>query len=479
MKLTVCGVERGYRFAAPTVALVAFFAFWLLYLYGDRALYFMLLEYWGVEPFRFPFLDISGSLAAWECARQGLDVIVSDPCDVLQRSYSYSPIWMSWSVVPLGLADTPAVGWVSSLLFLSSLAVLPRPRRPFELALTLLATLSTAVVFAVERANPDILLFMLALVTALSAEGGLAVRMVGYAVAVVSGLIKYYPLVSLVLLAEERVPIFLAVSSGIVLILAWFGVTYHEEIVRTLPYIPRGTYIEGVFGAKNVSMQLAEVAKAMFGQSEAIGMVVAAICFALLAGVVVAIGRRFIVEGLPAAMAALPRREHNLLVIGSALICGCFFAGQNVWYRAIYLLLVLPGLLAIGRGAENDHVRNWSIWTSIAVVFLMWEEAFRFGMERAMKAVDATATQIAEAHFLFWLFREVVWWWAVAILAAILFQFLRQSAVARAAQSWLLQSDRGHRAPNRQITARRCRRGMKAHRNPATDRGISQDRTPS
>src|SRR3977135_16794 len=211
MTLPIFRMERFYKFAAPVSALLVFFALSLLYLYGDRGSYFALLEYWGIEPFRFPFLDISGSLAVWECARQGLDVIVSDPCDVLQRSYSYSPIWMSWSMVPLGLADTPAVGWISSLVFLLSLPVLPRPRRRFELVLTLLATLSPAVVFAVERANPDILLFILALVTALSSEGGLAVRMVGYAVAVFSGLIKYYPFVSLVLLVEERVPIFLAV----------------------------------------------------------------------------------------------------------------------------------------------------------------------------------------------------------------------------------------------------------------------------
>src|SRR5204863_166854 len=122
-----------------------------------------------------------------------------------------------------------AVGWISGLLFLLSLAILPRPRRPLELALTVLATLSTAVVFAVERANPDILLFILALVTALSAEGGLGIRLIGYAAALLSGLVKYYPLVTLVLLVEERVPVFLIVSAAVVLLLAMFGVAYHDE----------------------------------------------------------------------------------------------------------------------------------------------------------------------------------------------------------------------------------------------------------
>lgn len=441
MNLPIFRMERFYKFAAPVSALLVFFALSLLYLYGDRGSYFALLEYWGIEPFRFPFLDISGSLAAWECARQGIDVIVADPCDVLQRSYSYSPIWMSWSGIPLGVSDTAAVGWFSGLLFLLSLGILPRPRRPFELILTVVATLSTAVVFAVERANPDILLFILALATALSAEGGLGMRLIGYAVAVLSGLVKYYPFVTLVMVVEERIPVFLSVSIAVVMSLAIFGVAYHDEIVRTLPYIPRGTYIEGMFGAKNVPLQLADVAQAAFGESAALGNVLAAAFLAFLIAGMVAICRRFTVDGqLSAAMTALADRERSLLVLGSALICGCFFAGQNVWYRAIFLLLVLPGLFAVARAAPARRGRNWAVGTSIATVFLMWEECFRFGIERALKAAGASGPHTAEIHFLFWIFREAVWWWVVAILSAILVEFLRRSAVAREATSWFRRS---------------------------------------
>jgi hypothetical protein len=441
MNLPIFRMERFYKFAAPVSALLVFFALSLLYLYGDRGSYFALLEYWGIEPFRFPFLDISGSLAAWECARQGIDVIVADPCDVLQRSYSYSPIWMSWSAIPLGVSDTAAVGWFSGLLFLLSLGILPRPRRPFELILTVVATLSTAVVFAVERANPDILLFILALATALSAEGGLGMRLIGYAVAVLSGLVKYYPFVTLVMVVEERIPVFLSVSIAVVMSLAIFGVAYHDEIVRTLPYIPRGTYIEGMFGAKNVPLQLADVAQAAFGESAALGNVLAAAFLAFLIAGMVAICRRFTVDGqLSAAMTALADRERSLLVLGSALICGCFFAGQNVWYRAIFLLLVLPGLFAVARAAPARRGRNWAVGTSIATVFLMWEECFRFGIERALKAAGASGTHTAEIHFLFWIFREAVWWWVVAILSAILVEFLRRSAVVREAMSWFRRS---------------------------------------
>ena len=437
MTLSVLTTERVYRFAAAASALLVFFALSLLYLYGDRGVYFALLQFWGIDPFRFLFLDTSGALAAWECARQGIDVIVSDPCDVLKRPYNYSPIWMSWSAVPLGVSDTPAVGWICGLLFLLSLAILPPPRRGIELVLTILASLSASVVFAVERGNPDILLFMLALATALSTEGGLAIRLIGYALALLSTLVKYYPLVTLVLLVEERIRVFLLVGLAVFLALAMFGVAYHGEILRALPYVPHGGYIEGFFGAKNLPFQIGDVAAAAFGPGAALGNIVAAICLAFLAAALVAICRGFTEGGLSAAMATIGVRERNLLVLGSAVMCGCFFLGQNIWYRAIFLLLVLPGLFAISRAAASLRGRRWSLGTGVAIVFLMWEEFFRFGMLRALHAAGAPAGPIAGFHFLFWFVREAVWWWVIAILLAVLAEFLRRSAMVREAMSWL------------------------------------------
>src|SRR5271167_2945216 len=141
-----------YRLAAPLAALGFFLSLSWLYGWGNHALYEDILRWHGVMPFQFPFLDLSGSLAAWECARQGVDVILSNPCDVLHRPYDYSPLWMAASPIPLGVANTITVGWCVDLLFIGSLGLLPPPRRPVELMLVLAGTLSTMVVFALERA---------------------------------------------------------------------------------------------------------------------------------------------------------------------------------------------------------------------------------------------------------------------------------------------------------------------------------------
>ena len=147
---------RIYRFAPTLAGLLVFVSMSGLYMFGDRNLYTQILTWYGIAPFRSPFLDISAWLAVWECARQGVDVIAANPCDILQRSYSCSPLWIAGSVIPLGVRDTAVVGWVLDLVFIASLSLLPSPRRLSELILVLAASLSTMVVFALERTNPDV-----------------------------------------------------------------------------------------------------------------------------------------------------------------------------------------------------------------------------------------------------------------------------------------------------------------------------------
>jgi hypothetical protein len=152
-----------YRLLPALCVLSAFAGIALLYLFGPRELYIAILEHSGFNPYKFPFLDFHGGLAAWECARQGIDVVVTDPCDVLRRPYNYGPIWMAFSFIPLGTADTAWSGLILGLCFIASLTFVPAVKKPWELALIVVASLSTMMVLALERGNPDMMVFMLAL----------------------------------------------------------------------------------------------------------------------------------------------------------------------------------------------------------------------------------------------------------------------------------------------------------------------------
>lgn len=401
-----------------------------LYASGNRGLYDGILRLYGVVPFRSPFLDISISLAAWECTRLGADVILSNPCDILHRPYIYSPLWLAASAIPVGVRDTMPIGWSLNLVFLLSLSLLPPPRSLLELALIWAATLSTMVVFAVERANLDILLFMLALAAGLLAEHRLGLRLVGYCLGLVAALLKYYPIMILVIVFRERGAVCCLAGLAIVASLAVFLVAYHAEIARGLPNTPGGPYDTDLFAAQNLPFLLGMMAEHLAAASafaSAIGRVTTVGLYTILVGASLALCRRLLGRaGLPAAFASLSGRDRNLLVIGSAVIVGCFFAGQSIGYRGVFLLLVLPGLLAITRAADR-RLGALARGTGIVIVLLMWGECLRLALHQALAQAGIGPVAAGGVHMLFWLTRELAWWWAVSVMLAVVAEFLRGS----------------------------------------------------
>ncbi|MBV9757310.1 MAG: hypothetical protein JO047_09670 [Alphaproteobacteria bacterium] len=426
-----------YRLFPAALALTAFTALAILYLSGHYALYGGVLGGWGVESFRFPFLDASGALAAWDCTRLGIDVIVHDPCDVLDSSYNYSPLWMSLAALPLGRADAGLVGLALDLLFLGSLALLPPARRPFELVLVILATLSSTVAFAIERANADLLIFLLALAFGFLSVRSLPARIAAYGLALAAALIKYYPLALLVLLVRERLAVFVAVVVATVTVLAAFAAGYASEVARGIPMIPGGPYYSGFFGAKNLPFLLGDMIGHLGPPSPVLAAARAAAIATLLGALLLAAAAiaRLLLRSpaVSAARQGLGALEGNLLVIGSALVVGCFFAGQNIVYRGVFLLFVLPGLLGIARNMSDAGLRRLLIGTGAAIVLLLWQEFFRLSLYALPARLGLSDRATFTVYALFWLSRELAWWWMIAVLVWVLLDFGTNSAVARTA----------------------------------------------
>jgi len=426
--------SRNYRYAATGVALLLFLFLSVLYVFDSRNLYANIFRWYGFLPYRSPFLDATAWLAVWECARQGIDVISANPCDVLQRGYGASPLWIAASLIPLGVRDTGAVGWILDLVFLVSLSLLPAPRCASELLITLAATLSTMVVFALERANPDVLVFLMTLTAGILAECGLFTRMLGYSVALVAALLKYYPIMALVIVFREGVLIFAAVSTLILCCLGMFFAEYHNEIARGLPFIARGAYNADLFGAKNLPFLLGEAAGSSAEPSSwasAVQCLVSAGIYAILLGCSVGIcGRLLAVRELRDALGVLAGRERLFLVIGSAVIAGCFFAGQSTGYRGVIFLLTIPGLLALSRTSCRS-IRKLSRGTAVIIVLVMWSECFRRMLDRSLDTQAVSEMLVGYLKILFWLFRELAWWWIISVMLAVLVDFVSASPIGR------------------------------------------------
>ena len=414
----------AYRLAIPIGVLCLYAIMVGLWLSGAHSLYFGVLRLLGVEPFSFPFLDTHAILAAAECGRQGIEVYLSNPCDALGRPHAYSPLWLT--IVP-GSLGTGATGWVGAsldLVFLLSLIVVLRPRTGRELLILGAAAVSPMTVYALERANNVLLIFLVVVCGAMLFSLPRPYRLFSYGLFVAAGLLKYYPLVLLILVARERPrdARVTAAAAGFTLIL--FGLAFYSELKTALASIPAASsYFTDAFSARNLPFGFAE---ALAGGADRI--LIAVSLLSALSGLAVARMIRTL-RLLGREQLDWAAGETQFLVIGGLLVAACFLAGQNIAYRGILLLPVLSGLVCFRRSIKDREVRRFYGQMIAAVLFVMWEELFRRALHAIVSPVPSEGLS-SRAEVFFWIGRELVWWWLVVGLAALVLSFLRRSPFA-------------------------------------------------
>jgi Glycosyltransferase family 87 len=321
--------RSAYRLALPAVMLSAYGAMAFLWHWGPRSLYFDILSFIGLEPFHFPFLDIHAVLAAAECQRQGIDVYVFNPCDTIGRPHVYSPLWLVVTPAIVGTKVTRWVGLALDLLFILSLVSVLRPRTSREIWIYGLAVLSPTTVYAVERANNDLVVFLLILSGGMLLTVRQPYRLCAYALFLVSGLLKYYPLALLVFLIRERrrTAIALLILLGIFLIS--LGIYFRLELAKALANIPAQSYFSDSFSAQNLPFGVGEILGSSFS-STLIAISLLGALFAMAAAKALRIVRLLGRHTLDCDDTGI-----RLLAIGGILLGACFFAGQNINYRGI------------------------------------------------------------------------------------------------------------------------------------------------
>jgi hypothetical protein len=318
-----------YRLLVPGIALALFGALAALWHWRLHSIYFSVLDLFAFFPFRFPFLDIHYVLAAAECWRQGFDVYLWNPCDALGRLLDYSPLWLRITPDFLDTSATTAVGLGLGLLFIASLAVVCRPSTRREALILALTALSPMTVFGLERANADVAIFLLVLVGCALGRARPPWRFGGYALYFFAGLLKFYPLALLTLIARERRrdALVLAAIAGSVLLL--LVVCDRTEVAKALTNLPTPSYFTDSFAAINLPFGLTQILNGVPFRS-LLGILLLAVFVALAA----ARTRRMLLL-LDHAPPDWSPFEAQCLVVGALVVIGCFFAGQNINYRGI------------------------------------------------------------------------------------------------------------------------------------------------
>ena len=397
----------------------ALFALWAT---GHQDIYEGVLRLFGILPYRVPFLDLDNVFAAIECKARGLDPIIENPCDPLARTLSYPPTWLV--IVPgwMGRGATLPAGIVLTIVFLASVAAVLRPASWRGLALSLTAGMSVMTVFEVERANIDSVVFLLCTAVAVLWGGGAVARGVAYAVIFLAGLLKYYPLVLLGLAVRERFAALVAVAAASAAGLVGFWLYFGNAIRESLARVAHGSPFHDRIAASNLPDGLAEFAHWVKPGSEA--MVTRAVALPLLAWAATAAWRYARHFG----RIDVTLIDTRLLLIGAGLMVGCFFAGQSIGYRGIFLLLTLP---ALARMPATPAMRRTMHTAIVIILAIMWTECIRQALLAGAAALGLSGNVTAGAFLVFWFSRELMWWWLIGLFAGALLAFARQAPLLR------------------------------------------------
>jgi hypothetical protein len=425
-------------------ALAVFGAFVLLYRAAPQ-LYLQILQGWGVEAFRFPFLDTHAVLSAIECKRLGYDVYVVNPCDILGRPHVYSPLFLNATIFPVTIAWSGAVGIILALGYFAALAGLPPPRARRAWLIVSLATFSPMSLYAVERGNNDLIVFILVTLGGLCLIRPWRRRWFGYALMMVAAALKFYPLALLSVALRERPRSFFAIIGSALVLLATFVALYHVDLLKARSALPHVPYFFDVFGAANLPNGLSILIAPLGDHWPALAKTIVslpALFYVLLLSDL--IWRAVRIGTSPISLAAfgsLPQPEAVFLAIGAVLITGCFFAGQNAGYRGIFFLFLLPGLLALRNGPARMAAFSAG-GGAIAILFLMWEGGLRHAFEVAGDSLGLGNSSRPSIEFAVWLVRELIWWRVVGTLAGLLLCFVATSEIGQSSMRWLAERSR-------------------------------------
>ena len=423
------------RYILPLLGLALLAIFAVLYAFDIDA-YSRVLATIGIKPLKYPFMDWEAIAAVIKCWNNNIDVYIANPCDAFNRVHTLSPLWLRAVFIPTDRVWTMPIGIGIVVAFWLSLFWLVKPANWRELIVFALACTSTMIVFALERANVDVILFVMLVVAGVLSTGPLASRILSYALILLAGLLKFYPLIGLSTALRERPRTFLVIAAAAGLIVVGFFYRFRTEIAATLNNAPYGGHASELFGAVNLPVGSPRYALLLFPGREqfawftALPVAIMAVLLIVTAVQVIRLARN---GDLATAFARMPERDAMFLVIGAAVIAGCFFAGQSVNFRGVHLIFVVAGLVALRRAADARPTRATLTRALIIVVFLMWEGLFRHALPH--DEVAGLGPARLAPFGLFWLIREVLWWRLVALLLGILVIFSVRSELFAALQA--------------------------------------------
>ncbi len=397
-------------------------------------LYHQILYFWGASRKGVAFSDLNSILTQVWCYGQGFDPYAVHAERPECRGFAYSPFLLElWPILPAP-DYRYLLGVLNLLTFSVAIQFLPIMRRRADHVLMGLAFLSAPVIWLLETSNLDLLFIEGALLASFLFCRGPGARATGYGIVLLSAALKFYPLVLMGHLLRERPRVMLLAVALLAVAVVGFVLAFLGGVTTTVHNLPRAAYFQYCWGAVVLPLGIYYLATGVDLLDVDPGGPQGSLTFIpyLCMGVLIcwAVWRAFSHardDAFGRAWENLGDVNRALMVSGCLVIAGCFMAWANLPYRQAFLLLVLPGLLAMKDPATGTAVRL-ARTTAVLLIALMWWDTGRVWLAEGLKAAGAPEGLDLLLRIGFWLAGQAIWWHAISVIGAILLSFLLSSA---------------------------------------------------
>jgi hypothetical protein len=312
----------------------------------------------GVRSYDRPFFDLS--IVADAAAKSGQGVSPYALSNGLPP-YNYPRLWVGWGA--LGLApDTVFVsGLVVALGFWALSLAVVRPRTVAEGMTVAALWCSPAFMLGVERANTDLVVFVVLAVALLAQRRSQAAAAVAIFLAACAKLFPIAAIGALLVSRQSRRWV------GVAAVLAGFGVylwIFRGDIALISSRTPRDTNLS--YGGA-IPGQLA-------GAPYRLAWAGGAAAAAILAAAAWVAARR-----LP----PLPDAPRSAFLAGAGIYGGTFLLGNNYEYRLVFLQCCLPALWFWAGGADGRGRRFAGVCLALCIGTCWWSLIARYAPHEA------------------------------------------------------------------------------------------------
>jgi hypothetical protein len=357
---------------APSILLLII---WITYFFCINR--YGLWAYVGVPHMDPLYGDLHAILSAIDCDQRGVNVFVNNPCDALGRVHVYGSIWLSLSIFGVDQASLSILGSSINILFMTVVVTLINPRSISQFAIAIIILFSPAVTLGLERANNDLILFILTALSALLlALRSRAATVCSLCLIGLSSALKIYPsiLFGAVLLAlkwRRKELVFILVLSS--LLITFWLLTSLSEILLLKDLVPK-PLDHYTTGAKALFVYLSRPYPQILLISE-IAYLAIFVCFVVASALWLA--RRIDPSPFQSMRLSL---QFVFFIFGLTILFFTYTVNSNYDYRWIFFILSIPYLFCLQQASSNHaSIKKMATLSFICASIVMWTEALRAG----------------------------------------------------------------------------------------------------